>query len=110
MREHPTIINIRSLVQIDRLTIPDYQRPYKWGIKNVNQLIDDVLLHRDKSAYRIGTVVLHRDKDKTSELEKLNIVDGQQRCITLLLIAMAFKDHLPDDVKEEMRKHHFELP
>ncbi len=64
----------------DPFTIPPYQRPYKWTTKNVNQLIDDVLLHNDKSAYRLGTVVLHRNGS-------LNIVDGQQRLYTLSLIA-----------------------
>lgn len=106
MKEKPNIINIRSLVQENRLTIPFYQRPYKWGIKNVNQLIDDILLHRDKSAYRIGTLVLHQETVKN----ELNIVDGQQRSITILLIAMALQNYLKDSVKEEMKKHHFELP
>lgn len=110
MKEHPRIINIRTFVLENRLTIPGYQRPYKWSIKNVNQLIDDILLHRDKSAYRIGTVVVHREKGKTNQSDILNIVDGQQRSITLLLIALALQNHLPDTVKEDMRKHHFELP
>lgn len=110
MREKPNIINIRTFLQENRLTVPGYQRPYKWTIKNVNQLIDDILLHRDKSAYRIGTIVLHHEKEETSQLEKLNIVDGQQRTITLLLIAMALQNHLPDSVKEEMRRHHYEFP
>ena len=105
MKENPGIINIRALLLENRLRIPNYQRPYKWTIKNVNQLCDDVLLHRDKSAYRIGTLVLHRDKEGL-----LNIVDGQQRSITILLIAMAMQDHLPDAVREDIRKHHFELP
>ena len=61
-------------------TIPPYQRPYKWSIKNVNQLIDDVLLHNDKTAYRLGTVVIHKNST-------FNIVDGQQRLYTLSLIA-----------------------
>jgi hypothetical protein len=110
MHEQPSIINIRTLVQENRLTIPNYQRPYKWSIKNVNQLIDDVLLHRDKSAYRIGTVVLHHEKVESGQVDKLNIVDGQQRSITLLLIAMALQNHLPDTVREDLRKHHYELP
>ncbi|HBR11621.1 MAG TPA: hypothetical protein DD740_05320 [Chryseobacterium sp.] len=110
MIDKPNIINVRALIQEKALTIPEYQRPYKWSIKNINQLIDDVLLHRDKSAYRIGTVVLHQESTGDSESNKLNIVDGQQRCITLLLIAMALQNHLPDEVKEEMKKHHFELP
>lgn len=110
MKDKPNIISVSELVQENRLTIPNYQRPYKWTIKNVNQLIDDVLLHRDKSAYRIGTVVLHKETDKTTQIDKLNIVDGQQRSITLLLIAMALQNHLPDAVRDEIKKHNFEIP
>lgn len=110
MKEKPNIINMRTLVQENRLTIPDYQRPYKWSIKNVNQLIDDILLQRDKTAYRIGTLVLHHETDKTTNAVKLNIVDGQQRSITLLLIAHALETHVGDSVKAEMKKHNFQLP
>jgi hypothetical protein len=110
MKKTPQIISVRTLVQENRLTIPSYQRPYKWTIKNVNQLIDDILLHRNKTAYRIGTLVLHQETDEVTTKEKLNIVDGQQRSITILLIAMALQDHLADSVREEMKKHHFEMP
>lgn len=68
------------------LTIPPYQRPYKWSAKSVNQLIDDILLHHDKSAYRIGTVVTHRNCRAENNVE-LEVVDGQQRLYTLNLIA-----------------------
>lgn len=69
-----------------RLTIPSYQRPYKWQPKHVNQLIDDVLTHRNKQCYRLGTVVLHRDKLKPTDADQLDIVDGQQRLLTLTLL------------------------
>ncbi len=66
----------------DQFVIPPYQRPYKWGVKNVNQLITDVLAFCEKGTneYRLGTLVLHEQN------EKLNIVDGQQRTITLMLL------------------------
>ncbi|MDC0611361.1 DUF262 domain-containing protein [Vibrio sp.] len=66
-----------------KLKIPTYQRPYKWLPKHVNQLIDDILNHRTKSCYRLGTVVLHQEKDDSSHFD---IVDGQQRLLTLTLI------------------------
>ncbi|HCB1456969.1 TPA: DUF262 domain-containing protein, partial [Citrobacter farmeri] len=69
-----------------RLAIPSYQRPYKWQQKHVNQLIDDVLSHRNKQSYRLGTVVLHRDKLKPAYAGELDIVDGQQRLLTLTLL------------------------
>lgn len=77
------IITIKKLSEIKNLEIPNYQRPYKWKIKNVNQLIDDILFHKDKKGYRLGTLILHDDKTN------LNIVDGQQRVITIFLLAIA---------------------
>ena len=76
------IKNMDEILFGSPLQIPGYQRPYKWTTKNVNQLIDDILLHSEKSAYRLGTIVLHNDG------EDLNIVDGQQRLYTLSLIAI----------------------
>lgn len=69
-----------------RLAIPSYQRPYKWQQKHLNQLIDDVLTHQNKQSYRLGTVVLHRDKLKPAYEGELDIVDGQQRLLTLTLL------------------------
>ena len=64
------------------LVIPDYQRPYKWQAEHVNQLFDDVLHHRGLGVYRLGTVVLCREQSK----DTLDIVDGQQRLLTLTLL------------------------
>lgn len=83
--DEPRIVKVENL-EYDRLTIPSYQRPYKWGVKNVNQLIDDVVTfcERGTQEYRLGTLVLHKlSKEPSSEME---IVDGQQRSITLLLL------------------------
>jgi uncharacterized protein with ParB-like and HNH nuclease domain len=77
------IVTVGDLLQYTKLTIPVYQRPYKWSTKNVIQLLDDVIVHKKKSAYRLGTIVIHE------EGENLNIVDGQQRTITLILITKA---------------------
>lgn len=65
------------------LTIPEYQRPYKWTVKNANQLLDDIedAMNANKEVYRVGTLILHFDKDGN-----YNIVDGQQRTITFSLL------------------------
>ena len=73
-----SVISVGQLLQYGQLAIPVYQRPYKWTQKNVMQLIKDVYTFRNKSAYRFGTIVIHDDGDN------YNIVDGQQRIITLL--------------------------
>lgn len=81
------IITINNLLAMEDITIPEYQRPYKWTIKNVNQLIDDINNFKDKSAYRLGTIVFHKEQEK--EKEEYNIVDGQQRFITIVLLFKA---------------------
>lgn len=72
-----------------KLSVPDYQRPYKWTARNAIQLLDDIIEARNnnKEVYRVGTLILHRDK--TKEREVYNIVDGQQRVITFSLLLQA---------------------
>ncbi len=78
--EKAKILKIDDVFQL-KLRIPDYQRPYKWTVKNVQQLIDDLLTHfRDSKVYRIGTIVLYKNDGKSE------IVDGQQRLTTLSLL------------------------
>ena len=78
---------VEQLLRDERISIPDYQRPYKWEIRNVAQLIDDVQEFVEHGTYRLGSIILHQD-----EHGKLNIVDGQQRFVTLVLIAAALAD------------------
>ncbi len=71
------------------LSIPNYQRPYKWRVENVRQLLDDLNHHcinQPNSTYRLGTLVIHKNQDK------YDIVDGQQRLVTLALILHRLKD------------------
>lgn len=77
------VISVKELLKKQQLRIPEYQRPYKWTERNVHQLIDDIRDNLDKSAYRIGTLVVHNNSENNS----LDIVDGQQRTITLFLMA-----------------------
>ena len=80
--EKAKVMKLKEILGKD-LSIPGYQRPYKWTIKHVQQLLDDLLTHfrNQKQVYRIGTVVIHKYNK-----EMLDIVDGQQRLITLSLL------------------------
>ena len=67
------------------LSIPNYQRIYCWEEQNVKCLLDDVFSHLERSEktstpYRLGTVILH------SHDHKYDIIDGQQRLVTLSLL------------------------
>ena len=79
------IVSVNQLLQM-QLNIPPYQRPYKWSIRNMEELLSDIsnaITDSKKYSvfkYRIGTVILHNDGNE------LNIVDGQQRIISLNLL------------------------
>ena len=87
-----------------KLAIPKYQRAYKWQPKHVHQLVDDIFTHRTKPCYRLGTVVLHQDKEK---YDVLNIVDGQQRLLTLTLFC-SILDKSEKTISSTLLEHKFE--
>lgn len=72
------------------LNIPNYQRPYKWGVRNIQTLLNDIeeaigeagKYQQEEFKYRIGTIILHKDEKGGI----FNIVDGQQRTISFVLI------------------------
>lgn len=78
-------ISVKELLQ-EKLSIPQYQRPYRWETKNVRQLLDDVNDSYEKGhkRYRIGSVILHNNG------ETMDLVDGQQRITTISLILKVF--------------------
>lgn len=69
---------------LDRIQIPNYQRPYRWKEENVEQLLQDI--KNNTGEYRIGSLILHENKGT------LDLVDGQQRVTTLMLIIKALGD------------------
>lgn len=98
--EGNTILSLSDLLQ-KKLEIPYYQRPYKWKEENVIQLLNDIkeAMFRSKSSYRIGTTILHQDNDK------FNIVDGQQRLVTLSLIIHQLKPDYAGGLLSSHFKH-----
>ena len=77
--------------------IPDYQRPYAWGDKECQTLWDDIFtfafpdndcekFSSDNDEYFLGPIVTF----KNHQNEKKEIIDGQQRLTTLLLLLRAF--------------------
>lgn len=84
----PEVLSVKDVLKMP-LDIPDYQRPYKWSVKNVSELFEDISTafkereeYGDDYFYRVGTIIIHND----TESGQYHIVDGQQRVTTLLLI------------------------
>lgn len=64
-----------------KLTIPNYQRPYKWTAKNVIQLLDDIIDARNhnKEVYRVGTLILHHDTENKMVPAITSSMDSRER-------------------------------
>lgn len=92
-----SICTVKELLLLSNLSIPSYQRPYKWTLKNVSDLFRDLYTHQDKSAYRLGSVVFHQE-NKSDDKAPLNIVDGQQRTLTLMLAVWALIENRREEL------------
>ena len=93
------LICIRGLFE-HNLSIPDYQRPYRWKVGNAQILFDDLYASFKKSItgeYRIGSIVLYYDNINN----EYKIIDGQQRITTLLILlyCLGHKDILLSNLK-----------
>lgn len=71
-----------------RLRIPEYQRPYRWGEKQIMGLLEDIRKQNERNKrkdldlnYYLGSLILHQNEGW------LDIIDGQQRLTTLAILA-----------------------
>lgn len=84
-----------------KLTIPVYQRPYKWTEKNVITLLDDIfefVILKNKN-YRLGSVILHEEGDDK------HIVDGQQRLTTISILLRCLSNQFNGLLLKQNFKH-----
>ena len=91
--------NIQGLLSLNDPTtkgkifvIPEYQRPYRWEIDTCDILWNDLKNfyeeHKnDEREYFLGSIVTC---DDTDENNRINIIDGQQRITSFLLLLRAF--------------------
>lgn len=82
-----------------RLTVPEYQRPYRWQIKHLQRLLNDLTEYFSPSEgstspthdFYLGSIIVHQSRPPRMRSDVLNIIDGQQRLITLALLAHVLK-------------------
>lgn len=92
---------VKDLFQEKRVEflIPDYQRPYAWGEQHCRTLWDDLFNFafpddnnenfNDEDEYFLGPIVTFRNNNR-----QLEVIDGQQRLTTLMLLLRAFYNKL----------------
>ena len=75
--------------------IPQYQRPYKWVNEQVEQLWDDVFdaYENNVDNYFLGSVITAKNSDESGYID---VVDGQQRLTTLMILFCVLRDNYED--------------
>jgi len=84
--------------------IPEYQRPYVWGRDQITELLDDLtfaMKEKPNSEYFLGSFVFQSKPaapDSGQEFDENDLLDGQQRMATLLMLFAVLRD-LSDNPK-----------
>lgn len=87
--------------------IPIYQRPYQWTEENCEKLLDDLFEDYEddrEGDYFCGSLVLVKS-DPNSKTETYDIVDGQQRLSTFILLAKVLADLYSERLTEESKDY-----
>ena len=103
----PLYLTFAKLLNGRLFNIPDYQRAYSWTSRERKDLFEDIknLQGEDASHFMAVIVCLRKEKITlgTHEFYKLDIVDGQQRLTTLIILLNAIKLALNcEDADEEL--------
>ena len=94
-----------------RLEVPLFQRQYVWMKEqqweplweDIEHKFSDYLDGRkDTPVHFLGAIVLDQKKTPTTHVEKRQVIDGQQRLITLQVFLSAFRDFCREHDCEEL--------
>ncbi|OPB30803.1 DUF262 domain-containing protein [Pseudomonas fluorescens] len=91
-----SVFNARKILSSDGscifgdLSLPEYQRPYRWGEEQLGRLLDDLRGFFGTDAqdhdFYLGSIILHQQVGDDCERGALNIIDGQQRITSMALL------------------------
>lgn len=87
--------------------IPIYQRPYQWTEENCEKLLDDLFFNYEddrESDYFCGSLVLIAISED-SKAKTYDIVDGQQRLSTFILLAKVLATLYSERLTEESKDY-----
>ncbi len=106
-----TLVSLNELVVGDRLfDIPVYQRGYAWEDRNFQDLWEDLYYLDASKKHYFGTVLLKKSSDPGTdtsesfdEIKGYDIIDGQQRLTTILILLREIISQLKAVGKEVSR-------
>ena len=71
----------------NKFRIPRYQRPYSWGIDQINEFWND--LDNEKESYFLGGFIFNYESEKDGYID---VIDGQQRILTITIFIAVLRD------------------
>ena len=106
---HPQYLTLSKLLDGRLFRIPEYQRAYSWTSRERQDLFGDIekvcAKGQDAGHFMAAVVCLRREKQTlgTDEFHVLEVVDGQQRLTTLIILLNAIKRPLNRKDKAEAK-------
>lgn len=99
----PTSLSVGQLLgQVsERYVIPPYQRRYSWLEKQIAELIDDITLLEGQDTHLLGSVVCLVGTH-SADLNDLEVVDGQQRLITMSILLLCLRERFAVEGQAEI--------
>ncbi|TGT65661.1 MULTISPECIES: DUF262 domain-containing protein [unclassified Mesorhizobium] len=105
MQLQPQLFNLNNLLNGRLFRIPEYQRAYAWGKKQRDDLFGDIRrVGNSNEDHFMATIVgLSRERKQivADQFTVVEIVDGQQRITTLVILLKAIQKALNTDDKTE---------
>lgn len=87
-----------------QFVVPIYQRTYDWHDFHCKQLYDDIVevgSSEDDLTHFIGAITYHSPHEAIQPVSRHQLIDGQQRITTLMLLLVALKRVFKEQVDEQ---------
>lgn len=93
----PRLLTIEDLIKSCIYKIPVYQRPYSWGIEQINDMKSDLLSSfLSQQNLFAGTIYVKSTTRNFGCIREYEIIDGQQRITTFTLFLLCMHGMLSD--------------
>jgi hypothetical protein len=95
---NPKSLNITQLLsaESEQYVVPAYQRRYSWHEKQLWELLDDITLLERSDTHLLGSIVCLTGPH-TASINKMELVDGQQRLTTICILLQCIADRFKKD-------------
>jgi len=76
-----------------RFIVPEYQRQYSWTEKQWEEFWNDLNSLKNNETHFLGSIVVVEENTAIDELDRFEIVDGQQRLTTISILLSVIRQH-----------------